>query len=133
MKASLYDFTIDQGSSFRLSFIYKDSEGNPIDLTGWCARLVWKTNQGNIQTFITTNLDYSTYKFTIEPLIGKVTLLLPPHTTNNWTFNTAKYDLELQSDDDVYAGGGKNIIRLLYGTATLNSRFSKIDSLLSCN
>lgn len=63
MKASLYDFSIDQGSSFRLSFIYKDSEGNPIDLTGWCARLVWKTNQGNVQTFITTNLDYSTQNY----------------------------------------------------------------------
>lgn len=133
MKASLYDFTIDQGSSFRLSFIYKDSEGNAIDLTGWCARLVWKTNQGNVQTFITTNLDYSTYKFTIEPLIGTVTLLLPPTTTNNWSFNTAKYDLELQSDDDIYTGGGKNIIRLLYGTVTLNTRFSKTSSLLSCD
>jgi hypothetical protein len=133
MKASLYDFAIDQGSSFRLSFIYKDAQGNPIDLTGWCARLIWKTNKGDVQTFITTNVDYTIYKFTIDPLLGKVTLLLPPSTTNNLAFNTAKYDLELQSDDEIYTGAGKNIIRLLYGNITLNPRFSKTDTLLNCD
>jgi hypothetical protein len=133
MKASLYDFSIDQGSSFRLSFIYKDSQGNPVDLTGWCARLVWKTNKADIQTFITTNIDYTIYKFTIDPLLGKVTLLLPPSTTNNLAFSTAKYDLELQSDDEIYTGAGKNIIRLLYGNITLNPRFSKTDTLLNCD
>ena len=133
MKASLYDFAIDQGSSFRLSFIYKDAQGNPIDLTGRCARLIWKTNKGDVQTFITTNVDYTIYKFTIDPLLGKVTLLLPPSTTNNLAFNTAKYDLELQSDDEIYTGAGKNIIRLLYGNITLNPRFSKTDTLLNCD
>jgi hypothetical protein len=132
MPASQYDFTIEQGSSFRLSIVYKDSNGNPIDLTNWCARLVWTTNLNANQTFISTNIDYSIYKFTIEALLGKLTLLIPPSTTNGFTFNTAKYDLELQSDEDFYNGGGKDKIRLLNGTVTINKRYSKVSTALSC-
>lgn len=44
MAASKYDFSIEQGTSFKLSLRYKDAAGVPIDLTGWCARLIWKTN-----------------------------------------------------------------------------------------
>jgi len=133
MPASQYDFTIEQGSSFRLSIVYKDSNGNPIDLTNWCARLVWTTNANINQTFISTNIDYSIYKFTIEALLGKLTLLIPPSTTNGFTFNTAKYDLELQSDEDFYNGGGKDKIRLLNGTVTINKRYSKVSTALSCS
>lgn len=133
MSATKYDFNIEQGSSFRLSLIYKDADGNPIDLTGWCARLIWTTNTNNTQAFLTTNLDYSVYKFSIDEQYGKVTLLIPPETTNNLSFNTAKYDLELQSDQEFYTGSGKDVIRLLYGTITLNQRYSKNDTLLECN
>lgn len=132
MAASKYDFTIEQGSSFRLSVVYKDSNGDPIDLTGWCARLIWTTNNNTNQTFITTNNDYSVYKFTIEAQLGKLTLLIPADTTNGFTFNTAKYDLELQSDEDFYNGGGKDIIRLLYGNVTINKRYSKTSTTIDC-
>ena len=132
MAASKYDFSIEQGSSFKLSLVYKDDSGNPVDLTNWCARLTWKTNTNTLQTFTTENIDYSVYKFTLEPLLGKLTLLISANTTNNFTFNTAKYDLELQSDDDLYSGGGKYIIRLLYGTSTIVKRFSQSNELLEC-
>lgn len=133
MAASKYDFSIEQGSSFKLGLVYKDDSGNPVDLTNWCARLVWKTNANATQTFDTSNVDYSVYKFTTEPLLGKLTLLIPASTTNNFNFATAKYDLELQSDDDLYSGGGKYIIRLLYGSITIVKRFSQSGSLLDCS
>lgn len=133
MAASKYDFSIEQGSSFKLSLVYKDDNNNPIDLTNWCARLTWKTNTNTTQTFSTENIDYSVYKFIIEANIGKITLLIPATTTNSFSFNTAKYDLELQSDDDLYTGGGKSIIRLLYGTVTVVKRFSQSTTLLDCD
>lgn len=132
MAATKYDFPIEQGSSFRLSLVYKDANNNPIDLTNWCARLVWTTNKNVTQTFITTNNDFSVYKFIIEPILGKLTLMIPPETTNNFAFNNAKYDLELQSDEDFYYGAGKDVIRLLYGTVTINKRFSKASNILDC-
>ena len=133
MAATKYDFNIEQGSSFRLSLVYKDANGNPIDLTGWCARLVWTTDKNISQTFITTNIDYSLYKFSIDAALGKLTLLIPPETTNTLSFDTAKYDLELQSDEDFYVGSGKDVIRLLYGTITLDKRYSKTSTALDCS
>ena len=93
MAASKYDFSIEQGSSFTISLIYKDENGNPVDLTDWCARLTWKTNTNNTQIFSSLNNDYSVYKFIIEGVIGKITLQFPAVTTNSFVFNTAKYDL----------------------------------------
>jgi hypothetical protein len=133
MAASKYDFSIEQGSSFKLSLVYKDDNGNPVDLTDWCARLTWKTNTNITQTFSSENIDHSVYKFIIEPLLGKLILLIPASTTNSFNFNTAKYDLELQSDDDLYSGGGKYIIRLLYGNIGIVKRFSQSSSLLECD
>ena len=74
MAATKYDFDIEKGSSFRISIIYKDSEGNPVDLTNWCARLVWKTNLNVTQSFSTENLDESLYKFFIDGPNAKLTL-----------------------------------------------------------
>lgn len=133
MPASKYDFTIEQGTSFKLSLVYKDSQGNPMDLTNWCARLVWTTTNNITQSFISTNTDYGLYKFVIEPNNGRLVLMIPPETTNSFTFIRARYDLELQSDDEFYSGGGKDLIRLLYGTIIVSQRFSKSDDLLECS
>jgi hypothetical protein len=132
MAASKYDFKIEQGSSFKFSLIYKDADNNPVDLTDWCARLTWKTNTGTTQIFSTENLDYTLYKFTIDPLNGKITFLLPASTTNNFNFTTSKYDLELSSPDDLYSGGGKYTVRILYGTILIVKRFSQSNNTLEC-
>jgi hypothetical protein len=132
MAASKYDFTIEQGSSFKISLIYKDSNGVPVNLTGWCARLIWKTNTNVTQTFSSDNIDYNVYKFTIDDPNGKLTLMMPSSTTNSFNFNTAKYDLELQSPEDLYAGGGKYTTRLLFGTVNIVKRFSQAQQPLNC-
>lgn len=132
MPAAEYNFSIEQGSSFKLALVYKDDSGSPINITGWCARLIWKTNANVTQVFTTENIDYSVYKFTIDGSNGKLTLLFPANTTNSFAFTNAKYDLELQSDDDFYSEGGKYVIRILYGTVTILKRKSKTDTLLDC-
>lgn len=132
MAASKYDFAIEQGTSFKISLVYKDSNGNPINLTNWCARLIWKTNTNVSQTFSSQNTDYSLYKFSIDGINGKLTLMIPASVTNTYTFSMAKYDLELQSPDDLYASGGKYTIRLLFGTISFVKRFSQSLTQLVC-
>lgn len=132
MAASKYDFDIEKGSSFRMSIIYKDSEGNPVDLTNWCARLVWKTNLNVTQSFSTENLDANLYKFFIDGPNAKITFMIPAHTSNSFPFKTAKYDLELQSPDDLYAGGGKFTTRILFGVINLVQRYSGTTNSLDC-
>lgn len=132
MPATQYDFNIEQGSSFKMSLIYKDKDRNIVDLTNWCARLIMKTNTDQTIIFDTSNLDYSVYKFSIDGVNGKITLLIPAETTNNWVFRKARYDLELQSPDDLYGGGGKYTSRILFGNININKRFSLSSSGMSC-
>jgi hypothetical protein len=132
MSASNYDFPIEQGSSFRLSLTYKDNDGNIIDLTGYCARLTMKIGTEEYKVFSTLNNDYTEYKFTIDGPQGTINLLIPATSTNSYTFNNAKYDLELQSPQDLYDGGGKYTIRVLYGTINIVKRFSQSATLLDC-
>jgi hypothetical protein len=133
MPATKYDFSIEQGTSFRLAITYKDSSKNPIDITDYCARLVWITNTGQTQVFSTENTDFSLYKFTVGGVNGQIILMLPASITNTFDFNLAKYDLELRSDTDLYVGGGKEISRLLYGNITLVKRNSKVTSEIDCS
>jgi hypothetical protein len=133
MSAGTYDFVIEQGTSFKLSFIYKDGLGEPIDITDWCARLTWKSSGNNTtQVFVSTNTD-SSYSFYIDGPAGKGTLLLPASTTNDFSFTHAKYDLELQSPDDLYTGGGKYTVRILVGSITISKRNSGSNDNLECN
>lgn len=132
MAASRYDFSIEQGSSFKLSLIYKDSDGNVVDLTNWCARLTLVTNSNITHTFSTDNIDYSVYKFTIDGPNGKITLMIPSETTNNFDFFNGRYDLEIQSPDDLYSGGGKYTIRLLFGIIDIIKRYTNTNNVLEC-
>lgn len=132
MAAKQYNFNIEHGSSFRLALIYKDNNNNLIDLTGYCARLTMRTGINEFKTFSTLNTNYSEYKFTIDGPQGLISLLLPATTTNDFTCSTAKYDLELQSPNDLYDGGGKYTIRILYGTISFIRRFSQLTTMLDC-
>jgi len=133
MAASKYDFSIEQGSSYKLSLKYKDNNGDVVPLTGYCGRIIWSTNTGEITTLLTTDPPNSNYKFYIDEANGLIVLLFSAHYTNSINFGSAKYDLELKSPQDLYEDGGKYTIRLLYGTINITKRFSKTNNILDCN
>ena len=132
MAATQYDFSIEQGSSFTISLIYKDSSGSPIDLTGWCARLVIATDNNETITFVTTNSVVGSYSFALGGVLGTIVLKIPASVTNTYNFDAGKYDLELESINNLYSGGGHEIIRLLYGDISLIKRYSENTILLDC-
>jgi hypothetical protein len=133
MAASKYDFTIEQGSSYKLSLKYKDNEDNIIPLTNYCARLVWKTNTGVIQTLYSSDPTNNNYKFYLDAANGQINLLFSASYTNSFNFTNAKYDLELQSPQDLYENGGKYTIRVLYGTISISKRFSQTTNPMGCS
>lgn len=132
MAASRYDFAIEQGSTFRLSLVYKDSTKNVVDLTDWCARLTWKNNKNQTYYFDTNNTNYSLYKFTLDGPNGKIDLIIPANTTNGYNFSSAKYDLELQSPDPIVAETGDYVTRILYGDIKIVKRYTQSTSEMSC-
>lgn len=121
MPAANYNFTIEKGTAFVISFEYKDDNENIIDLTNWVARLRWKDSESNITTFITDTRS-SEYEFIITPTEGKISLKIPASQTAAYTFTSAAYDLELQEPNDLYSGGGKKVFRILEGTISVLAR-----------
>ena len=105
--AGKYDFEIEQGATLRRSFVWTDSDNNPINLTGTTSRLQVKDRNGVLLS------DWSNY-LTVTPLDGQVDLLVPATATTALTFDTAYYDLKID-------GGADDTTRLLEGVIE-NSR-----------
>ena len=118
MPAAEYNFPIEKGAVFHISFEYKDSTGAIIDLTNWCARLSIESIDANQPVTTTTFVTQTTipeYSFTTEPSTGKIVLQLPASTTQSFNFANAKYDLDLKAPNELYPGSGPQIIKLLKG------------------
>jgi subtilisin-like proprotein convertase family protein len=116
--AAEYNFTIEKGSAFEIIFIYTDGETlQPINIQNYSVYLRWRDNANNLFTatncVITT--DYS-LRTTSE---GRIIFQLPAKTTNLFDFDSAIYDLELQSPNEQYTGSGYTLTRILYGTITI--------------
>lgn len=131
MAAAKYDFAIEQGSSFTISFTYKDSTNTVVNISNWCARIIMTTSDNQTITY-SSGTTSSNYKMSLDGPTGKIILLLPAITTNDFTFKTAKYDLELESDDPLYTGGGNYTNRILYGVITIVKRISHNSTILDC-
>lgn len=133
MAASKYDFSIEQGSSYQIVFIYKDTNKDPIDLNNWCARLTWQTDKGDKKTFSSEEVSVAEYTFDLNGNPGEIKLLIPATTTRAFDFAYANYDLELQSPDDFSNAGDKFVTRILYGTITLEERASSKNETNVCS
>lgn len=131
MAAAKYDFDVEQGSSYNLTFIYKNNAGTVINITDWCARMIMTTSDNQTITYTSGNSN-SDYQMSIDGVNGKITLMLPASTTNNFTFKTAKYDFELESNDIFYTNGGQYTTRVLFGLITIIKRNSKNSTQMEC-
>lgn len=132
MPAADYNFSIEKGTSFYISFDYKDDTQTPINLENWCARLRWIDSDGGTQTFVTDTTS-SDYQFTIDPAIGRLIFKLPATATASYTWTSASYDLELQEPNDLYNGGGKRVFRILKGFISLVTRNVPGEEAFTCN
>lgn len=121
MAAANYNFSIEKGTSFVISFQYLDSNNIPINLTNWCARLRWIDNTGTINTYYTSNINED-YSFTLEPTDGKILFQIPAIKTAAITWTSARYDLDLQEPINLYSSSlqeNKKVFRILEGSISV--------------
>lgn len=90
MTAGLYNFTIEQGTTFNRTLTWKNPDGSPINLTGYTPKMQIRTSGGRLLLDVTEHL-------TLIPLSGHVELDLPDTVTSTMDFDTAKYDLKLSA------------------------------------
>ena len=130
MAAGKYNFTIEQGATFRRTFKYKDAEGTPISLTDKDARMQIR-NTVNSSDFIvnitetgTTKNDGSIISDTIFLISeqttypGEFSLVIDAGTTASMSFDTAVYDIELKDSLN-------EVTRLLQGTIKLSKEVTR--------
>ena len=128
MAAGKYPFTIEQGVTTTLEFQYKDADENPIDLTGYSGRMQIKSDYADnapttYATFSSslnpdgTGISFSGSNGTTPPTSGSVGLYISAATSSAFTFESAKYDLEIYS--------GSTVIRLVEGTIKLSKEVTR--------
>ena len=90
---AIYNFCIPQGRDFDKSFIKKDGNGVPVDLTGYTARMQIRSSP--LSPNVILELTTENGRIVVDGLLGKVTLILDNVTTAGLTFKKAVYDIEL--------------------------------------
>ncbi len=116
MTAGVYDITVEQGSTFRLEAVYKDSNDAIVDLTGYIARMQIRKRKSS-----TTTLSDSTTangQVVITPAAGKVVVTIPATTTAAFTGRRGEYDLEIED-------GAGVVTRLLEGLVTISKEVTR--------
>lgn len=114
MAAGKYSFTIEQGATLDFEIQYKDSGSNPIDLTGYTAKMqIRSTYSGSGTTYLTLTsslgdtyskisgsafLSLSGSNLTTPTTSGSIGIYAGWYLTDRLTFTgSAYYDLEITS------------------------------------
>lgn len=128
MAAGKYNFTIEQGTTIKLELAYKDVSGSAIDLTGYSGRMQirpdfadnTKTSYIYLSSSLNadgTGLNFSGSNGTTTPASGTIGLFISAVSSSALNFDTAYYDIELES--------GSIVTRLLQGTITLSREVTR--------
>lgn len=93
MPAAQYDFTVEQGTTVTKKFRWKDSEGQPVDLTGYSARMHLRKKRDDLEP--TLALTTENDRITLGGLTGEIEVTFEATDTVDLTDKRFVYDLEL--------------------------------------
>lgn len=124
MSAGRYSFTIEQGATLDFELAYKDSDNNPIDLTGYQGRMQIRPSVGSDTVYLTlsssldpdgTGLNFSGSDSLNSPTSGTIGIFISAYSSSTLNFGEAVYDLELATGSEYPI-----VTRLLEGQIQLN-------------
>jgi hypothetical protein len=103
--AQTYDITADQGATYSVVITYKNSNGTPINLTNYTARMQLRASYASAAAALTLTTENG--RITLGGALGTITLNVEAATMETLEAKTYVYDLELVD--------GSTVIRLLQG------------------
>ncbi len=115
-KAGTLHLTIEQGATFNPVMTWKDQAGNPIDLTGYTARMQIRATVDD--STVIHELSTTNGELVLGGVAGTITFGIPATTTASFTFQEAVYDLELTALDGT-------VTRLLKGSVYLSPEVTR--------
>ena len=130
MAAGRYNFAIEQGSTVDFTVKYKDSSNNPIDLSGYDARMQIRPNveSSTIIVSLSSSLDSDGTGINMTPVDPDTLLVLPKSSgslqiviseasSSQMDFGAAQYDLEIVS--------GSIVEKIIRGTVSLRKEVTR--------
>lgn len=129
MAAGRYLLTIEQGATTDLLLEYKDSNGSPVDLSGYTARMQIRPTIDSSTTHLSItsvtasdgtclNLTPTSASLTLPRTSGSVGLFISAATSSGLSFTEGVYDIELESSTGV-------VTRLLEGIVKLSKEVTR--------
>lgn len=116
MAAGEHNFTIEQGTTHRMTFRWEDSNGVPINLTGYTARM--QARKGYNASDVLFDASTANGMITLTPATGEVLIVLPESVTSTFKWPQALYDIELTSSDGT-------VTRLLQGSIDISREVTR--------
>ena len=107
--AGIYNFTMDQGSTYTVQMVYLDPNKNPINLTGYTAKMQLRLQYGDPVAALTLTTENG--GITIDGPTGTINILATDEQTLVLEPTFYVYDL------DILTGG--TIERLVQGQVTV--------------
>lgn len=99
MSAASYDIVVERYAAYRQEFVYKDSDGVPVDVTGMTAKMQVRSRMGSV----TKLLEFTDGDGIMLGAGGSVVIEADEATTSQWDFKDAVYDIKL--DDERWLEG----------------------------
>jgi hypothetical protein len=93
------NFEVDQNTTFRFIIEYKDTNGDPIDLSGASAKMQVRDTKGGSK--LAFSLTSPTGGIVIDSLNGKLTITMTPTQTNKLFYPKSSYDVMLVDGNGV--------------------------------
>jgi len=113
--AEQYSFTIDQGATWTLSLLYKDSAGTAINLTGYTAAMQFRQTASSTTAALSLTTGSG---ITITGATGAISIVASAAQTG--AMEAAKYDYDLE----ITSAGGI-VTRLIQGVATVDAQITR--------
>lgn len=124
MSAGKYSFTIEQGSTTRFNIVYKDSTGQPVDLSDYSARMQIKSSYGDTSSIATLSSSLwsdGTGLNMVSSSQGMIQLYISSCTSSLFNFDEAYYDI------DIISGSNCPIVeRILEGRIRLSREITTL-------
>jgi hypothetical protein len=129
MAAGRYLLTIEQGSTTDLLLEWKDSNGEPVDSSGYTARMQIRPSVDSSTTYLSItntlsndgtglNLTPESASVVLPRTSGSIGLFISAASSSNLNFAEGVYDIELQSNGGI-------VTRLLEGLVKLSKEVTR--------
>jgi hypothetical protein len=117
--AGIYNFSVNQGATKRFSVTYKDSQGAPINLTGYQGR-------GQIKLRASDPEPIASFTVTVtDPALGIVDIELASTALQGLVLRGKGFNETTDAFYDIEMYNGNEVIRLLNGVVSISPEITK--------